>query len=61
MATNPSVNKRLKERARQEHQQEKAAKKAQRKQEKPTRVTEDGVDPDLVGIIPGPQPPLEDL
>lgn len=59
--SNPSVNKRLKERNRQEKQREKAEKKAQRKAEKVDRPTEAGVDPDIAHIIPGPQPiPEED-
>ena len=55
---NPSVNKRQKERQRAEKQREKAIKKQERKAEKdrlPTNNT--GEDPDLAGIIPGPQPP----
>jgi len=57
MGGNPSVKKRQKEAARQEHQREKAARREQRRAERGTRdVPEDGVDPDLVGISPGPQP-----
>lgn len=59
MAT--TVNKRLKERQRQEKQKDKALKREQRKGARETRVaTEPGVDPDLIGIVPGPQPILED-
>ena len=59
--SNPSVNKRLKERNRQEKQREKAEKRAQRSREKATRPAgEPGVDPDIAGIIPGPQPREED-
>ncbi len=55
--SNPSVNKRLKERNRQDKQKEKEAKREQRKQEKGQRpVTEGGEDPDIAGIVPGPQP-----
>jgi hypothetical protein len=58
---NPSVNKRQKERAREEHQRDKAAKKQQRRDEKKPRAPgADGVDPDLAGIVPGPQPPAEE-
>jgi hypothetical protein len=55
---NPSVNKRQKERQRQEHQKEKAERKKQRQEDKRTRApgTEGDVDPDIAGIVPGPQP-----
>ena len=57
---NPSVNKRQKERQRQEHQKEKAARKKARQEEKRARLPgEEGVDPDIAGIVPGPQPPPE--
>lgn len=52
-----SVKKRLKEKARQEKQQDKAVKRDQRRVERDQRpATEDGEDPDLAGIVPGPQP-----
>ena len=55
--SNPSVNKRLKERNRQDKQKEKEAKREQRKQDKSQRPTSTtGEDPDIAGIIPGPQP-----
>ncbi len=55
--SNPSVNKRLKERNRQDKQKEKEAKREQRKQEKVQRpASEGGEDPDIAGIVPGPQP-----
>ena len=39
---------------------EKAEKREQRKREKAERpAPEEGVDPDIAGIVPGPQPPLE--
>ncbi|MSQ01166.1 MAG: hypothetical protein EXR71_04630 [Myxococcales bacterium] len=58
---NPSVQKREKERQRQDRQKEKTAKRAERKAGAPERVVVDGVDPDLVGIVAGPQPiPDED-
>jgi hypothetical protein len=59
---NPSVNKRLKERQRQEKQREKAAKRQERSTNKgPRPAGENGVDPDIAHIIPGPQPiPEED-
>ena len=55
--SNPSVNKRLKERNRQDKQKEKEAKREQRKNEKvPRSVGAGGEDPDIAGIVPGPQP-----
>jgi hypothetical protein len=52
-----SVNKRLKEKARQEKAQDKAQKREQRKNEKDNRPTPaSGEDPDIAGIVPGPQP-----
>ncbi len=61
--SNPTLGKRQRERARQDHQREKAAKKQQRRNEKIDRPPgEPGVDPDIAGIVPGPQPiPEEDL
>jgi hypothetical protein len=58
---NPSINKKQKERQRQDKQREKQAKREQRKHEKAQRpVAEGGEDPDIAGIVPGPQPPLEE-
>lgn len=50
--------KRDRERLRQERQQEKVEKRAQRSESKKERgqMAADGIDPDLAGIIPGPQP-----
>jgi len=51
--------KRQKERQRMERHQEKVADKAVRKEEKKSRsdkAAESGEDPDIAGIIPGPQP-----
>jgi hypothetical protein len=50
--------KRQKERARQEKQRLKAEKRAQRKEEKDVEGDDAprGVDPDIAGIVPGPQP-----
>lgn len=62
MAMNPGASKRQKELARQERQKEKEEKRTQRKKEKGDRVDrpEGAEDPDIAGIIPGPQPILED-
>ena len=57
MPQHPGMSKRQKELARQEKVKEKDAKRDQRKREKSERApTEDGVDPDIAGIVPGPQP-----
>ena len=57
MAGNPSVKKRQKELARQEHQRDKAERKEQRKTNKERPATgAPEEDPDLAGIVPGPQP-----
>lgn len=56
-----SLNKRLKEKARQEKMQDKAEKRQQRKVERDQRApVNPGEDPDIAGIVPGPQPILED-
>jgi hypothetical protein len=61
MATNrPSVNKRNREQAKREKQQEKAARRAERARSRQSREGGDGEDPDLAGIVPGPQPPTEE-
>lgn len=53
----PSAAKRQKERARQEKAKEKAERRAQRAVEKSKRPDGDtGIDPDIAGIVPGPQP-----
>jgi hypothetical protein len=58
--SNPNFVKRQKEKNRQDKQREKEAERARRKNEKATSTAEPGVDPDIAGIIPGPQPPAED-
>ena len=59
--SNPSVNKRLKERLRQDKQKEKEQKKKERRDTKVQKGPgADGVDPDIAGIIPGPQPVAEE-
>jgi hypothetical protein len=54
--------KRDRERLRQEWQQEKVEKRAQRSEIKKERsqLIKSGIDPDLEGIIPGPQPIREE-
>jgi hypothetical protein len=58
MAQNPGALKRLKEASRREHQRDKAARKEQRRREADERrkSVPPGEDPDLAGIVPGPQP-----
>lgn len=52
-----TFKKRQKELARQNKQKEKALRRQQRKEEKANRKpAEGGEDPDLAGIVPGPQP-----
>ena len=53
----PTQNKRARERARQERQKEKQARRLEAKSRKahvPPAAT--GEDPDIAGIVPGPQP-----
>ncbi len=54
----PTQNKRARERAKQEKQQQKAARRLesqQRRASQPARGAGDE-DPDIAGIVPGPQP-----
>ena len=56
-----SFAKRQKEKNRIERRQEKEARRLQRKEEKSSRTRpEGGEDPDIAGIVPGPQPLPED-
>lgn len=55
-----SANKRLKEKARQDKAREKEAERAQRKVQRDNRpAPAPGEDPDIAGIVPGPQPIVE--
>ncbi|MDB4946371.1 MAG: hypothetical protein JWP97_5905 [Labilithrix sp.] len=57
MASNTTFQKRQKERARLDKQRDKTEEKKLRREQPNTRATtEPGVDPDIAGIIPGPQP-----
>jgi hypothetical protein len=57
---NTSSLKRQKERQRQEKQKDKLAKREERRKQRGDRpVGETGEDPDLAGIVPGPQLPSE--
>jgi hypothetical protein len=53
--------KRQKEIARQERAREKAAKRVERKETKSKLDRNSGTDPDIAGIVPGPQPLPYDL
>ena len=59
MPTTPA--KRQKEKNRQDRQRDKEQRREQRRQDRANapRPT-GGEDPDIAGIVPGPQPPLED-
>jgi hypothetical protein len=62
MASNTTFQKRQKERARLDKQRDKAEKRKQRRDEPSARLaTEPGVDPDIAGIVPGPQPIPEEF
>ena len=58
---NPGSLKRQKELARQQRQREKREERAARKEAAKDRPKPaPGEDPDIAGIVPGPQPPLEE-
>jgi hypothetical protein len=54
----PTQNKRARERAKQEKQQLKAARRLESKQRRAAEAASvaEGDDPDIAGIVPGPQP-----
>jgi len=53
----PGVLKRIKEQKRQERNRDKAAEREQRRRQKSERPRGAGADdPDIAGIVPGPQP-----
>ncbi len=57
----PTAGKRDKERARAQKNKEKSVARQERSREKANRPPpQPGEDPDIAGIIPGPQPILED-
>ena len=59
MAFHPGATKRQKEAARREKHQKKEERREQRKKEKAERDANPlapGEDPDIAGIVPGPQP-----
>jgi hypothetical protein len=62
MAMNSGTTKRQREMARRQRQQEKAAKMQKRQEEKRVRAANaiPGEDPDIAGIVLGPQPREDD-
>jgi len=52
----PTQQKRARERARQEKQQQKTARRLEAKARKASKSATEGEDPDIAGIVPGPQP-----
>ena len=55
--TRPTLEKRAKERARQEKRKQKDERRAQAKEQRAGNPRQDGdIDPDIAGIVPGPQP-----
>lgn len=62
MNIRPSILKRNREQTKRDKAQEKAQRKAQRGADKESRASQraDGEDPDIAGIVPGPQPPAEE-
>jgi hypothetical protein len=52
----PSIQKRAKEKARQERRKEKDARRVETKERRASTTPRIGEDPDIAGIIPGPQP-----
>lgn len=60
--SHPSFNKRQKERNRQDKQREKLLKRQERSKDVRPKTDASGaaIDPDIAGIVPGPQPVPED-
>jgi hypothetical protein len=56
--TRPTMQKRAKEKARQQRQKEKEARRLEAKERKANapQTPDHGEDPDIAGIVPGPQP-----
>jgi hypothetical protein len=52
----PSIQKRAKEKARQEKRKEKDVRRLETKERRAQVSPRTGEDPDIAGIIPGPQP-----
>ncbi len=52
----PTQHKRARERSRQEKQKEKVARRLEKNRRADAPPTAGGEDPDIAGIVPGPQP-----
>ena len=52
----PSVQKRAKEKARQDRRKENDARRLETKERRANTLPRTGEDPDIAGIVPGPQP-----
>ena len=60
-STRPSIRKRQNEMAKLDRREAKAQRAAERKSQKDSAdPLPEGVDPDIAGIVPGPQPVRED-
>jgi len=57
---NPSFTKREREQAQKERTRAREQKKADRRSKKAEPGRDDGEDPDIAGIVPGPQPPPDE-
>jgi hypothetical protein len=57
---NPSFTKREREQAQKERTRAREQKKVDRRSKKAEPGREGGEDPDIAGIVPGPQPPTEE-
>jgi len=58
--SNPSINKRQKEKNRKDKQRDKLIERERRKNERAQKgPLAPGEDPDIAGIVPGPQPPSD--
>lgn len=58
MKARPTITKRLRERAKEDKKRVKAARRDERREEggeKTEGAADDGEDPDIAGIVPGPQ------
>jgi hypothetical protein len=52
----PTQHKRARERSRQEKQQQKAVRRLEKSRRTDRPAAAEGEDPDIAGIVPGPQP-----
>jgi hypothetical protein len=57
--TRPTAAKREREKALIERRQQKEARRRDAKDRHDNNPRKDGIDPDIAGIVPGPQPPAD--